>query len=358
MQRPFVLAATLAASFLATDRAAAQRTWIVDARGGPGVHFTDLLTAVPAAAPGDTIRVVGPRRTDWACPTIDKGVALVTDPTAGMRLDALEIENLPGRQRFSARGFVCFYMSVRNCAGGVFLGECSVTSNARTLEIAVRDASLVSLKSGHFTRLRAARSRVIASDATGTDWHFHHCVTEISGGYFWGASYPWSGTPTSAATVRFGTFRATAEAAFVGGAGRFSQLPGIDAAGGTVEIDPSVILNGHTPARVPVPSMDGAIVSATRTGSLSVFGTAGEQYVVVAGLPAPLPVTVPGIGTITVDLATLFPIVVGTIRAAGRFDFPLPSAGVPEGTAIALQAVRLSPTPHIPSIPIFPVVGN
>lgn len=56
----------------------AQSTWVVDAAGGPGVHFLDLPSAVAAAADGDTILVhAGPLGQGADAFTTSKGLTIV-----------------------------------------------------------------------------------------------------------------------------------------------------------------------------------------------------------------------------------------------------------------------------------------
>ncbi|MEM7199402.1 MAG: hypothetical protein AAF628_04000 [Planctomycetota bacterium] len=104
MARP--LAVTLACTFFATSLAA-QSTWVVDAAGGPGAHFTTLQSAVDFAVGGDTLLV---RQGDYQEFTAwGKGLTILGDPGARVVDVTSGIVNVPATERFVLRGldFVC-----------------------------------------------------------------------------------------------------------------------------------------------------------------------------------------------------------------------------------------------------------
>ena len=91
MTRRAIWLTTVLAAWLAAP-CAAQRTWLVDSSGGPGVDFTDLPPAVAAASPGDTILL----RWGTGAPygfdlTIRRGIRIIGDDTAPISVRALEV---------------------------------------------------------------------------------------------------------------------------------------------------------------------------------------------------------------------------------------------------------------------------
>lgn len=80
MQRSVLLA--LAAVGLLAAPAFTQRTWIVDAAGGPGHHFKDLPPALAAASDGDTILV---RRGVYQGGATGKALTILGSPGVSLR---------------------------------------------------------------------------------------------------------------------------------------------------------------------------------------------------------------------------------------------------------------------------------
>lgn len=58
---------------------AAVSTWIVEDNGGPGVDFTQIQTAIDAAAPGDTLLVMPGNYTGFS---LRKGMRILGQPPA------------------------------------------------------------------------------------------------------------------------------------------------------------------------------------------------------------------------------------------------------------------------------------
>ncbi len=111
----------------------AQATWIVDAAGGPGVHFTDLPSAVASAtvADGDTILVRTGPFGEGATPfTTSKGLTIVgvggAVPILTSSNAPIEVSGLPAGSTFRISGFSRVAdgeLNIRllNCAGQVHL---------------------------------------------------------------------------------------------------------------------------------------------------------------------------------------------------------------------------------------------
>jgi hypothetical protein len=100
-------ASHLVAALAAAGCAVAQTTWIVDSLNGPGANFTDLQSAVNAAANGDRILVrgngivSGSGIASYLCPTIDaKGLDIIgTGSLPAFLAGLLIIRNLAPNQR-------------------------------------------------------------------------------------------------------------------------------------------------------------------------------------------------------------------------------------------------------------------
>lgn len=116
-----------------------QRTWVVDRANGPGTDFLDLPPAVAAAAPGDTLVIVGqacsPFPGLYTAPMIDKGLRLVGTQTAINVDGQLVIANVPASQSVilqnvslsgSTQDFSSFGLIVQACAGQVVLDGCRI----------------------------------------------------------------------------------------------------------------------------------------------------------------------------------------------------------------------------------------
>mgnify|MGYP001012859975 CR=1 FL=1 len=109
----------------------AQTTWIVNAGGGPGVHFLDLPAAVAAATHGDTIRVQTGPFLQGATPFItNKGLTILGDggqvPMYGDFTNPYTIQGLAAGRAFRMAGFRRvgdgeLNVHVHQCAGEVHL---------------------------------------------------------------------------------------------------------------------------------------------------------------------------------------------------------------------------------------------
>ncbi len=149
---------TLSASLLLALPLAAQNTWIVNPGGGPGVHFTDLPSAVAAAAHGDTIRVQwGPFLQGVTGFTTDKGLTIVGEGMVALATATtpVTVANLPAGRTFRLVGFVAprdqeMRIHVRNCQGQVHLENLHATEPGlfapRGPAIHVADSALVTMR--------------------------------------------------------------------------------------------------------------------------------------------------------------------------------------------------------------------
>lgn len=128
LRRPVLLLLSMLASAAAL---LAQQTYLVNAGGGPGVHFASLPDAIAAAADGDTIVVQAgpfgegaePFRTNKGLTIVGQGGGVPIWTSPGQRL---VIDGLPAGRSFRMVGFTRpsngpIDVEVANCAGSVHL---------------------------------------------------------------------------------------------------------------------------------------------------------------------------------------------------------------------------------------------
>lgn len=108
----------------------AQRRWIVDRGGGPGVDFQDIPPAMAAANDGDSVlvRFVGP----YSSFVVTK--AIVVEATSGATCPTIEVRGVPRDRHARVDGFVVDggnrlfegHVKIADCAGAVHLARTHV----------------------------------------------------------------------------------------------------------------------------------------------------------------------------------------------------------------------------------------
>lgn len=138
----------------------AQNLWLVNAAGGPGVHFTSLPPAVAAAADGDTIYVVTGPFGEGATPfTTDKGLTILgvggAVPIATTPATPITVAGLPAGSTFRMAGFTrltdgAIDMRITNCLGDVQLENLHAREpdwfSPPTVSIAIAACSSVTMR--------------------------------------------------------------------------------------------------------------------------------------------------------------------------------------------------------------------
>lgn len=174
------LAATILVATGLAVGSPAQNTWIVNAGGG-SANFTDLPSAVQAAADGDTIVVqTGPFNEGAVGFTTDKGLTIVGEggrvPIFTAAAQPVAVVNLPAGSRFRMSGFSRpsdgkLHVRIEHCDGSVHLGEMRCREHLLGPEydpgIIVNDSRDVTLRAvGTYGNpaLQIDGSRVIASN--------------------------------------------------------------------------------------------------------------------------------------------------------------------------------------------------
>lgn len=126
-----LLAAT-AVAWLLSPFTFAQTVWVVDSAPGPGVHFTDVQSAVDVAGPLDRVDV---RPGSYSTVTIDKPLTLMGTAASGVTMVALRIENLQAQEQLVLADFeVSTAMDIDNCSGTVICDGLKTLSTVRVAD--------------------------------------------------------------------------------------------------------------------------------------------------------------------------------------------------------------------------------
>lgn len=178
--------------------APAQRTWIVDGAGGPGVDFVDIPPAVAAAQRGDRIRVRGP----WSYSgfTITKGLTVEAESSA--LCTSISIAFVPSGDSVRVSGFhgtppplqFAPHVVIMGCVDTVMLSDMEIgwgygseleaLSVNDSSSVLVTDSKIASAATGNdkvaavIVRSRAVFQRCQISGRAGTDT----CEVPASGG--------------------------------------------------------------------------------------------------------------------------------------------------------------------------------
>lgn len=368
LRAPIVLASLLATL-------TAQRIWVVDSMGGPGVDFTDLPAAVGAAASGDRIEVrPGAPGLAYGGFTTSRGltifgvggqIQLGPNPT-------ITISNLSAGEVFSLSGFTTvrgneLRLRVTACAGRVHL------ENLHALEpglfmpplpsIHVTDSPLVTMRDVETfgaPAVRIERGRVVLANCrlglssiglgAGTGLDAIDATVSISEPIF-RSSISVPAIVSTRSSVRIGGSTAAVIAAGDAQWG-VSGTP-IVTNGGSITVDPNVQLLA-SPASAPPITGTATVVFAPepaawtgaahpgRALAVRASAPAGAAVVGILGLSA-APFALP-IGELELQMAPLTTWFVGTTGANGAFATSVPLASaLPRGLAFAVQpAVALA----------------
>ncbi len=352
---------------LCTAPLTAQKTWIVDERGGAGHDFKDLPPALAAAADGDSILV----RPGWSytATPISKGVRILGEGMPSFYFATLKVTALPAGRTFLLAGFDLLYtnLELENCAGAVHV-ERLTGSGARitvTGSHRVTAANLV-LQGGGGPTLTVTDSTLVltGSRITGQDAYvakYSSAPSEL-GGVFTNARVRLGATTllggnaaqhlaaSSGLKTNGGELRIAgdAQSRIDAGSGT-SGLASIETQGGTIARD----------ARVQIPKITGnaTITSHDSTALIAVgagpgrnvattqIGRQGHVSVLMAAVPiAPVPTPY---GELALDLGSLLTLDSAVLDVTGRRvrSFPVPDVAALHGHPVALQTIggTLSP---------------
>lgn len=167
--------ARLAVLVLALSASArAQRTWVVDDDGGPGVDFRQVQPAVDAAAPGDIVEV---RAGAYDAPVVvTKGIKVLGDPGAslaylGWSVPEIRIRDVPASGVLAIRGFDGARVRARDCAGAVVLVVAAPLPFGLSMQgggafVDAEDCADVRVRGRRIDRAIASRVEVVQTPAT------------------------------------------------------------------------------------------------------------------------------------------------------------------------------------------------
>lgn len=144
-------------------------TWIVDDDGGPGVDFTDIAPAVAAAAPGDTLLILGGIYSTFE---LDKPLALVAQPGAKVQGGpSCRVRDLAAGSVVSISGLAFGGLNwpvVEDCAGTVVLDGLELLSSGMhvdaSTDVRIRDCTI-----GRGLEVESGRVEVAECVLEGTD---------------------------------------------------------------------------------------------------------------------------------------------------------------------------------------------
>jgi hypothetical protein len=357
----------------------AQNLWVVDSQNRPGTTHLTLASAVGSSAPGDRIRVRDGINSVVGF-TIDRPVRIFGDPGAVLNVSfgPIVVQNIPGGSDFALSGVrlqvslltTQRILSIRDCQGRVHIDDVQgstfgaasfavialervqqavldrvtlagpdalavVDSTVAIVASDLRHAPLVYGRGTISAALQCYRSQVQLAETTvtGADG-----IPQLSAGTM--------AIHADNATIRIGT-------AAVIAAGNGTGQMAIDGVASTITADPAVAIvpSGGAPAtgagitllRAPVPTLQAATELATGVVRVALHGASGELAGIVIGMPGPR-VTIPGIGEVWLDPASLITATIGV--ASGDLVFTMQSSTSPEllGALVYWQGAVLSAT--------------
>ncbi len=138
-----------ASALLASQALAGGVTWIVDAAGGAGANFTDIPSAIAAAAPNDAIVI---RPGSYASFVLDKPLRM--RGAAGVQVQGLSrVQNLPANTRCALTRIEFQRLQIDDCDGGVVLEELTTTPIVAGVgaQVAVSDSDDVRVRACTFS---------------------------------------------------------------------------------------------------------------------------------------------------------------------------------------------------------------
>lgn len=357
----------------------AQTTWIVNASGGVGVHFSDLASAVANAVDGDTILCQTPTFGESLGGfTTNKALTIVGDAN-GVPLTTLgvpiQIVGLPAGKTFRMAGFQAVIdgelrIGLQNCAGRVeldnlqarepdlFFPTAPAIDISNCASVAMRDIVDFGLPA-----VRVQSSRVLLTccrlgitriNLGGGPclWATNADIDIVQPEFQTAGLGPASGGGYAAIFATNSVLRVGGDhQALVSGGPPLSASGGsaIVANGGTVTIDPAVALAAGTGSPliagsatlVTAPVVGTWITTPSQAGQpLALRTTAPSASIVWQALGLPAAITATPWGTLGIDVAAgpaFFPPLVAT--GAGVANQLVVPPSLPRGQAFASQAV-------------------
>lgn len=360
--------------------AAAQRTWVVDDRGGPGVDFRTIEPAVTAATEGDIILV---RRGSGALyanvQTLRKAVRIIGEDGNPPRIAPTRIEGI-------AAGSVCGFENVVGDGGQITVIDCAglvilrglrrgTTAGALPWAPAITRCGQVIVDGcemgtfGYpvaFVEIRdscVAMRNCTAYDAgRGSTSSLHAAVeafdsdVDILDCRFFGANAQspgclWYVFASYAILARTSTIRVRGDSVLARRVGigecAYSARSPISYVGSSLQFDPSVTLLPGTPRSIywQIEELTTVLAGAAVPGSaqtIDVLGLTGGVTTLLASLVAGAPpVSLPA-GTLWLDPGQVIEVGTRPVPIGRQLSFVVPvPLGIPPWLTIAYQAVSL-----------------
>ena len=356
----------------------AQKTWIVDARGGG--HFTNIQLAFDNAKDGDTVLVRGGF---YRAASTNKGLTLVDEGTA--RIAGIRVQNLGAGKSFVMKGLsMTGTVSLWNNKGRVHLEDVSVIGFSGYSPFPGVDVSgsvYVTINSGSFVHLspavRVSKSTVhlVGVTAIGNSARFTPTGSQsaqpgviaassrvlVAGGLIAGGAGAYnfqSGPLAPAVGLAMNAGSVSVDGDFVtrvvaGSVPLFNTLSAsaIDARAGTLRIAPTVTLQPSNTTRkvsgpvTPVFRGEPTLRASGRApgGKIGTdaFGPAGSWSALFVSLPGPrVPLF---FGELWMDPRFAFLLDVGRIASNGHRFVTVPiDKGFRPGTPLIFQAFNVS----------------
>jgi len=360
------------------------QTYVVDAAGGPGSHFTDLPTAVLSVPDGATLVV---RFGGYASPTISgKGLAILADPGVALQGQVV-VQNTAVGQRVALRGLRITgvapsgpLFALGNCLGPVLLDGCSwggLPSGlpAGTLALDVALCRQVVTRDCTWDECRVNQSNVVfentlirgrngslcsgcafTAPALGL-WTFASDITVAGGQVLGGAEVPGGGSlfPAKPGIEAHATAVRLLGPATVGIAPcscvPTSVVPAITlASGSSLRIDPQVVLQttavppiqGSLVQTVAMPHVTSTDAQPGGTLTATAPGPVGAPAILVFGFPGPI-LAIPGIA----EEFWLDPLQHNEFAAIGLLPLGagigVPNSPIFLGVAVGWQSIAFDP---------------
>lgn len=332
----------------------AQRTWVVDDSGGPGVDFTDLPPAIAAAASGDRVIV---HAGAYQAVTLTRAIQLAGQPGAVVN-HGFAIRGIGSGQTCSVSGLEfrglssAASVSVQSCLGVVSFVDCAVRHPVWTPQ--VTDCAAVSLIGCTLdTGITIARSAVAAVRCTFDGYVASYAALDTITGdnaeidltacTVHGLDAQLNFYGTSAVTLYRSTITLRGHSQLWAGATSFFPRYSLYGSNNSRAIyDPSVAFI-PAPAniqldRLSIPALKAQSYRIGTTLDIQIESPANNIYALFVALPT-APFSLPW-GRQWMDLASETLLVAG-IQQSGSTSVPLPVPGNPdlEGRVLMFQAL-------------------
>ncbi len=323
-----------------------QNTIVVDPSGG--TQFTTIASAIAAAQPGDTVRVLAGRYNEQL--QTDKGIRLLGEGAVltggGLLSETVLVESIPVGQSFAMAGFVAGNIAtrvrVRNCDGLVTLADFNQGGTFELFSVNVEGSQQVSLSSmlllsAILTSSNVMLERMNFDPSISAGLTINSGRVACSNSTFRGSFSVFGGPGIILQDGDLALTRCSVRG--VPSGGTITQ-PAIATLGGSVLLDPStttsIPLSSGPAIIAPWPITSQSAVDANNTLTVDVHGPVGTSYGIM--------LSVPGYGVTPYGDAwvqTLLPsfLDLGTFPASRTVQHSYPHPALPPGLVMTMQTL-------------------